>query len=429
MSRYLRLIAISCWALNRSSPYGRLIMGVPIKQFFLAFQPGAMHKTVYKLLGPTTIGRDPDNTITVINSTVSRHHAKVSLQDGQWVVEDLGSANSIIANGQRGEKFVLKPGGTFQLGEITFSFIEKETIESKDKLTNTIEILTTSIEELDILEEKEEAEFWSQQIQEAVAAIPFFSSLGKEERKEVTDTATLHGFSTGEVIIREGDPGRSIYVVINGRVKIFSKDYQGKEFELAILETGEFFGEMAFLTGKPRLVSAMAEGTTLLMELSYPPMRELIREHSAVREVLLEYYVDRLKKVKEKRSEIGMEEKRRDPRLNEQVPVLLVMLPQDTLTDQGQSRFWQAHSIDIARKGILVRVPDTKPEDFHLDDQVLVEIDLQGDLGKVRTAGIVRRVKASEEEKRITLLGIQFVGMSDTDSKNLSDFICGEAFV
>jgi len=186
---------------------------------------------------------------------------------------------------------------------------------------------------------------------------------------------------------------------------------------------------MAFLTGKPRLVSAMAEDTTLLMELNYTPMRKLIQEHSAVKDVLLGYYVDRLKKVKETRSGIGMEEKRRDPRLNEQVPVLLVMLPQDTLTDQGQSRFWQADSIDISINGILVRVPDTKPEEFHPDDQVLVEIDLRGDLGKVRTAGIVRRVKATEKEKRITLLGIQFVGMSDIDSKNLSDFIYGEIFI
>ena len=404
-------------------------MGVPTKKFFLAFRIGAMNKTVYRLLGPTTIGRDPNNTITVISSTVSRHHAKVSFQDGEWAVEDLGSANGIIANGQRWEKLALKPSITFQLGEVTFSFIEKETSESKDKLTETVEILTASIEELDLPEEKEEAEFWSQQIREAVAAIPFFSSLSKDERKEVTDTATLRGFSTGEVIICEGDPGRSIYVIINGRVKIFGRDYQGKEFELAILEPGEFFGELAFLTGKPRLVSAMAEDTTLLMELSYTPMRKLIREHSAVKEVLLEYYVDRLNKIKKKRSETDMEEKRRDPRVNEQVPVLLVRLPQDTQTDRAKCTFWKADSIDISRSGILVRVPDTKQEEFHPDDQVLLEIDLQGDLGKVRTAGIVRRAMLHEMGKKVTLVGIEFVGMTDTDSKKLNNFIYGETLI
>lgn len=404
-------------------------MGEPMKKFFLTFQIGAMNKTVYRLLGPTTIGRDPNNMITVISPTLSRHHAKVSFQDGEWAVEDLGSANGIIADGRRWEKLTLKPSVTFHLGEVTFRFIETKGSESKDNLTGTVEILTASIEELDFLDEKEEAEFWTQQIRETVATIPFFSSLSKEERKEVTDTATLRGFSAGEAIICEGDPGRSIYVIINGRVKIFGRDYQGKEFELAILEPGEFFGEMAFLTGKPRLVSAVAQDTTLLMELSYTPMRKLIREHSAVKEVLLEYYVDRLKKIKKIRSEIDMEEKRRDPRVNEQVPVLLVTLPQDTLTDQAQSRFWKAHSIDISRSGILVRVPDAKQEEFHPDDQVLLEIDLQGDLGKVRTAGIVRRAMLYEMEKKVTLVGIEYVGMTDIDSKKLNNFIYGETLI
>ena len=404
-------------------------MGEPMKKFFLAFQIGTMNKTVYRLLGPTTIGRDPNNTITVISPTLSRHHAKVSFQDGEWAVEDLGSANGIIADGQRWEKLVLKPRVTFHLGEVTFQFIETETSESKDKFTDTVEILKASIEELDLLDEKEEAEFWSQQIREAVAAIPFFSSLSKEERKEVTDATTLRGFSTGEGIICEGDPGRSIYVIINGRVKIFRKDYQGKEFELAILKPGDFFGEIAFLTGKPRLVSAMAEDTTLLMELSYTPMRKLIREYSSVREVLLESYVDRMKKIKEIQSENNMEEKRRDPRVNEQVPVLLVTLPQDTLTDQAKNRFWKAHSIDISRSGILVKVPDAKQEEFHPDDQVLMEIDLQADLGKVRTAGIVRRAMIYEMGKKVALVGIEFVGMTDTDSKKLNNFIYGDSLI
>lgn len=402
-------------------------MYVSMKNFFLAFRIGGMNKTVYRLLGPTTIGRDADNTITVMSSTVSRHHAKVSFQDGEWTVEDLGSANGIRANGQRWEKLVLKPGVTFQLGEVNFNFIVKETSESKDKLTETVEILTASIEELDLLEEKEEAEFWSQQIQKAVAAVPFFSSLSKEERKEVTDTATLHGFSAGELIICEGDPGRSIYVIINGRVKIFARDYKRKEFDLAVLEPGDFFGEMAFFTGKPRPVSAMAEGTTLLMELSYTSMRKLVQENPAVKEVLLEYYVARLKKIKKKLSEIGMGERRRNPWVNEQLRVLIVMLPNNMSIDRVKSRSWEADSVDISKNGILVRVSKAELEEFQPGDQVLLEIDLEANLGKIRTAGIVRRAMLYDMEERITLVGIEFVGMTATDSKKLTDFIYGEA--
>jgi c-di-GMP-binding flagellar brake protein YcgR len=76
-----------------------------------------------------------------------------------------------------------------------------------------------------------------------------------------------------------------------------------------------------------------------------------------------------------------------------------------------------------------VRVPDTKDEQFHPDDQVLLEIDLQGDLGKVRTAGIVRRAMLHEMGKKVTLVGIEFVGITDTDSKKLNNFIYGETLI
>jgi CRP-like cAMP-binding protein len=388
-----------------------------------------MQKTVYRLLGPTTIGRGSDNTITVPDQSVSRNHAKVTLRGDTLIVEDLDSTNGIFINDTRVDKSALKSNDTFRLGEVEFTFIDKETPEGSDHLTKTVEILSASAEDLDILAETEQAEFWTKRLQDIISAIPFFSSLDTVERNKLTDTATLHGFKAGEMIIREGDPGKSIYVVLNGRVKVFFKDNHGSEQELDILGESEFFGEISLLTGKPRLASVAAIDSTMVMELSYTSMRELVRENPAVKKVLLEYYVERLKKIKEKRSETGSEEKRRDPRVNEQVPVLVVMLPQTTLTDQGKSRFWQAESIDISRKGILVRVPNAGPEEFRLDDKVLLEIDLPGDLGKVRTAGIARRAMLYEMEKKITLVGIEFVGMSDADSKKLNSFIYGETLI
>lgn len=231
------------------------------------------------------------------------------------------------------------------------------------------------------------------------------------------------------MIIRKGDPGRSIYVVLNGRVKVFLRDNHGSELELDILGESQFFGEISLLTGKPRSAFVAAIDSTMVMELSYTPMRKLVQENPAVKEVLLEYYYDRLKKIKAKRSEIGMQERRRDPRVNEQLPVLIVMLPNTTPTDQVKSRSWKADSVDISKNGILVRVPKAEPEEFQPNDQVLVEIDLQAELGKVRTAGIVRRAMLYEMEKRMTLVGIKFVGMTDTDSKKLNNFIYGETLI
>ena len=274
-----------------------------MKKFYLAFQIGSMRKSVYPLLGPTTIGRDADNTITIPDPTISRNHAKLSFQKGYWAVEDLQSANGIMVNGSRVERLILKSGDTFHLGDILFSFIERESAESENKFEDTVQILS-SVEGLGILDEKEEPESSLEQIREVIVAIPFVHPLNEMERRELADTAELHGFGAEEIIIREGDPGRSIYVILSGRVRVFTRDYEGNEEELAILEKGQFFGEMSFLTGKSRSAYMSALDTSMLMELSFTSMRKLIRGNHKVRKILLDYYRERHETAKQKGDKI-----------------------------------------------------------------------------------------------------------------------------
>jgi len=385
-----------------------------------------MKESVYPLLGPTTIGRGADNTITVPDPTVSRHHAKLSFQDGTWIVEDLGSANGITVEGKRIEKLVLKPGDTFKLGEIAFSLLNHGTPDARDHFTQTVEILSASAVDLEVLEDKEKAEFLHKRLQDAIAAIPFFSCLEAREHRLLTDTAILHGFSDGDMIIREGDPGRSIYAVLSGRVKVFLRDYQGTELELVNLGESEFFGEMSFLTGKPRPAYVMAIEPTMVMELSYPSMRKLVQENSAVRKVLIDSYYDRLISNKEKRSKRGMEEGRKHPRLKIRLPVNLKLVRVDKTRDQTGQSSLKAVSLYISLSGILVGVPRADTDKFHSKQQLQLEIGLTEALGKVRTSGTIRYVKSAGRDKKIPLLAIEFVDMIPADTKKLRDFIYGK---
>jgi pSer/pThr/pTyr-binding forkhead associated (FHA) protein len=143
-----------------------------MKNFYLSFQIGFMKKTVYRLLGPTTIGRGSDNIITVQDQSVSRNHAKITLQGDTWIVEDLKGANGIMFDGKRVDKFALKSNDTFKLGEVEFCFIENETPDYDDQFTKTVEILSASAENLDIFAEKEKEEFWTERLQDVISAIP-----------------------------------------------------------------------------------------------------------------------------------------------------------------------------------------------------------------------------------------------------------------
>jgi len=403
-----------------------------MKQCYLAFEIGSMQKTIYPLLGPTTIGRAVDNTITLPDPMTSRNHARLVSADGKWVVEDLGSANGIIVGGQRVERVVLSSGDVFEIGGVSFRYIEKEISGKSRQLFETLQILATAGEDLNFRvaeDKKEEAAAqsipWSQRLQEAVAAIPFFSPLDGDGRKKLADNAALHVFNAGEMIIREEDPGRSIYVILDGKIRVFTRDHHGEELELAVLGASQFFGEMSFLTGKPRSGSVAAVDTSVIVELSYTSMRKVVEEHPTVKKVLVEYYQERLGNTAKKRAEKEMDAAKPDSRQKGRVSVKLVVLPQTTPTGEAKASSWKGISVDIAESGIVVRVSGASPKTFLVQGEVRLEIDLPEPWGEIRTLGTIRRVKSAQTEKEMTMVGIEYVGMAETDAKKLIDYLSG----
>ncbi|WP_164017778.1 cyclic nucleotide-binding domain-containing protein [Pyxidicoccus trucidator] len=72
----------------------------------------------------------------------------------------------------------------------------------------------------------------------------------------------------GEVVVKEGDPGTSMFVVLEGRVGV-ARESEGREpVVMEQLGAGEFFGELALLTGSPRTASIVALEDAVILELS-----------------------------------------------------------------------------------------------------------------------------------------------------------------
>jgi pSer/pThr/pTyr-binding forkhead associated (FHA) protein len=70
----------------------------------------------------TTIGRLPDNNLQIDNLAVSGHHAKISWEQGQYIVEDLGSLNGTYVNNERVGKATLKHGDRVKIGKHLVEF-------------------------------------------------------------------------------------------------------------------------------------------------------------------------------------------------------------------------------------------------------------------------------------------------------------------
>ena len=81
----------------------------------------------------------------------------------------------------------------------------------------------------------------------------------------------------GEVIFSEGDPGREMYVVREGKVRIFGSS-QDRETTLCILRKSDFFGEMSLLTGRPRSATAAAVGDVELLSIEKAQFDHLVEE-------------------------------------------------------------------------------------------------------------------------------------------------------
>ena len=101
---------------------------------------------------------------------------------------------------------------------------------------------------------------------EQKASVLHEKGLSGEEMKILAEFAEARTFDAEEAVFREGDPGGTLFIVFEGRVRI-EKHIPGVGQEaLAILERGDFFGEMSVVDEAPRSASAIAHvpGTTVL---------------------------------------------------------------------------------------------------------------------------------------------------------------------
>lgn len=129
-----------------------------------------------------------------------------------------------------------------------------------------------------------------------IVVSPLFKDFSVDEMVAVIQGLNLLSFEAGNIIITEGDPGNSLYMLTSGRVKCFKKNPQGRQVLLGELDEGAFFGEMSILTGKPRSATVVASTPCELLELDRPTLDGITQQQPHVREVLQRFCDERLKK-------------------------------------------------------------------------------------------------------------------------------------
>jgi CRP-like cAMP-binding protein len=121
---------------------------------------------------------------------------------------------------------------------------------------------------------------------------PLFGSLGPKTLRALIKRSEIVSLEEDEVLFRQGDLADALYVVIDGAVVPIAEE--GAPKKLAILEAGAFFGEIGLITDCPRNASIQAIVETRLLKVGRKAIRETIKQHPEMLDVLLCFLRDRL---------------------------------------------------------------------------------------------------------------------------------------
>jgi small-conductance mechanosensitive channel len=118
---------------------------------------------------------------------------------------------------------------------------------------------------------------------EALKRIELFNKLTDEERRELAGRLKVAPFVRGEALTRQGAEAHWLYIVIEGDAEV-QVAVNGKSEKVANLGKGDFFGEMAMMTGEPRRATVIAQTDVLCYRLDKDSFQEIIKRRPEIAE-------------------------------------------------------------------------------------------------------------------------------------------------
>ena len=198
------------------------------------------------------------------------------------------------------------------LGE--FGFFTDQKRHATVKALTECEVLELSKEELEQMigvhpRMKEILEkFFRQRVLDTFFVLsPLFSPLSPGEREEVLKRFRLKRVPGEKFVFRQNDPPDSLYLIKSGEVELYAEDKAGQKVQVALVRSGNFFGEAGILFKRGRTTHARATQPTELLELTQEDLDQFLRQFPALRIALQEISKERMARVGELLSKNAVE--------------------------------------------------------------------------------------------------------------------------
>ncbi|MBI5344491.1 MAG: cyclic nucleotide-binding domain-containing protein [Deltaproteobacteria bacterium] len=191
----------------------------------------------------------------------------------------------------------LKEGGVF--GEFGFfSNARRSTGVKASRKTVVLELTKADLDEVISRHKRVEEilfDFYKDRVVDRLMALsPVFMPMKEEDRKEILKRVTLVRFDPGTLIMKEGETGDTMYLIKDGSVSVWARDVLGTQMDLAELMEGDFFGEIALATNKPRFANVTSKTPVSLIEFPRQAIKDVLIKYPEIKAILSKVITERV---------------------------------------------------------------------------------------------------------------------------------------
>jgi CRP-like cAMP-binding protein len=128
-----------------------------------------------------------------------------------------------------------------------------------------------------------------------IRRVPLFSMLTAEQAQAIADSVVKRRFRRGELVVEQGRKSNALFILLNGRARVLTSDTRGREVILAVLESGDYVGEMSLIDNEPHSATVRAEIQTDMLVLARADFARGLPEPSTLAYGILRGLVRRLR--------------------------------------------------------------------------------------------------------------------------------------
>jgi CRP/FNR family transcriptional regulator, cyclic AMP receptor protein len=122
-----------------------------------------------------------------------------------------------------------------------------------------------------------------------LAEVPLFAGLSKKELAQVASIADELDFKAGKILIREGDRGREFFILLDG-----SADVTRRGKRIATRKAGDFFGEVALISKRPRNATVTTTAPSVVLVVTDRDFKHLVGQSPQIALKILQAVGERL---------------------------------------------------------------------------------------------------------------------------------------